>query len=123
MCIIYYNTTTMWYSFVSPSTFHTLQTLQQLAFEYAVILTQIALVLVYAGVISQAPEYISTLSYYVQLYAGVFLIWRFNPLRNVRMTKFDAMVAYNAGAALSMATIISIINEHTATLRAWIKRS
>lgn len=68
------------------------------------------------GLSSSAPEYLDTLSYYTKIYVGLFLVYRFNPFRHVKMTKLDVKIAFNAGVFLLASTSL------TGILRAYMEQ-
>ena len=61
--------------------------------------------------IANAPNYLSTLDYYIKVYISLFLIIRFNPFTKTKFTEFDKKVAYNAGFFLLTTTAFTSIIE------------
>jgi hypothetical protein len=59
--------------------------------------------------IANAPNYLTTLDYYIKLYISLFLIIRFNPFTKTEFTKFDKKVVYNAGVFLLATTTFTSI--------------
>ena len=59
------------------------------------------------GFANNAPEYLIPLNYYVQIYVSLFLIIRFNPLRNVEFTELDRKIAFSAGLFILTTTAIA----------------
>jgi len=43
------------------------------------------------------PVKFEYMDYFVKLYVGVFLIWRYNPYRTTRFTRLDRKMAFHAG--------------------------
>ena len=80
--------------------------MQTFAFEYATALSFILYTLALMGVSVVAPKYLDGLLYFIRLYVGMFLLYRFNPYRTVRMTSLDRTIAYNAGFILVTADIL-----------------
>jgi hypothetical protein len=61
------------------------------------------------GITVVAPQYVSTLDYYIKLYISLFLIIRFNPFVSTEFTKFDKKIAYHAGTFLLATTAFTSI--------------
>ncbi len=76
-------------------------------------------IIVALGLSSSAPAYLDSLVYYTKLYISLFLIFRFNPFRETRMTPLDAKIAFNSGMFLLFATTVNgIIGYYIANFRA-----
>lgn len=78
-------------------------------FEIMLFLTYIIYFGTLIGISMVAPEYVSSLDYYIKLYISLFLIIRFNPFMNTEFTKFDKKIAYNAGFFLLTTTAFTSI--------------
>jgi hypothetical protein len=61
-------------------------------------------ILVYLGVSIGAPEYLNVLREYAQLYIGLILLYRFNPIRQYTFTETDANIACSAGVILVLSS-------------------
>ena len=60
------------------------------------------------GISQTAPKYLDTMDYYVRIYICLFLIWRFNPLREkVEFTELDRKIAFSAGAFILTTTALN----------------
>ena len=69
------------------------------------------------GISSYAPEYLETLNNFTRIYVCLFLIWRFNPIRDslfnpfraskLVFTNLDRKIAFNAGMLILSTTIIN----------------
>jgi hypothetical protein len=60
------------------------------------------------GLSHSAPKYLETLDYYVRIYICLFLIWRFNPLRNIeKFTSLDRKIAFSAGLFIITTTALN----------------
>ena len=81
---------------------------QEKTFDFVIKISFI-LLLVTLFVFSQnAPEYLSTLDYYLKIYICLFLIWRFNPLRSkFQFTNLDAKISFNAGLFILASTALN----------------
>ena len=85
------------------------------------IVINIALVLLIVslfGISQSAPKYLDFLDYYLRIYICLFLIWRFNPLRDTfHFTNLDAKISFNAGlfilASTTFNTYIKTISTST----------
>jgi hypothetical protein len=61
-------------------------------------------IVVALGLSSQAPQYLNDLLYFTKVYVSLFLVYRFNPFRDVQFTELDRKIAFSAGTFL-LATI------------------
>ena len=76
-------------------------------FMFIIACSYILLISSFFGLSTQAPIYLKTIRYYVQIYICLFLIWRFNPLRNVKtFTLLDQKVAFSAGLFILTTTVL-----------------
>lgn len=73
---------------------------QMKAFDAISIITVVLYIAIVFGLWSSAPEYLGDLQYYVKIYVALFLIYRFNPFRNVQFTSLDRRIAFSAGVFL-----------------------
>lgn len=69
-------------------------------FVYGLYTSYILFALVLLGVSTSAPKYLSSLEKFLKLYVSVFLLWKFNPLKNERMTNFDRRVVFSCALFL-----------------------
>jgi len=83
--------------------------LQNRIFDIVLYITYILYIAIALGISANAPEYLDELQYYMKLYIGLFLIYRFNPFRRVKFTGLDAKIAFNAGWFLLATTIVDSI--------------
>jgi hypothetical protein len=77
---------------------------QERIFDFTFLIIYILYFVIALGLSAKAPKYLSFLDYYVKIYVSLFLIWRFNPLRNVKFTSLDKKIAFNAGIFVLFAT-------------------
>ena len=77
---------------------------QENIFDFAFVIIYILYFLIALGLSATAPKYLSFLDYYVKIYVSLFLIWRFNPFRNVKFRSLDKKIAFNAGLFVLFAT-------------------
>ena len=60
------------------------------------------------GISQTAPKYLDSMEYYVRIYICLFLMWRFNPLREkVEFTELDRKIAFSAGAFILTTTALN----------------
>ena len=84
-----------------------LNDIQLKIFMFSVLCSYILLIISFLGLSTQAPIYLKTIKYYVQIYICLFLIWRFNPLRNVKtFTLLDQKIAFSAGLFILTTTVL-----------------
>ena len=88
--------------------YHTLNNLQNFLFNGFLYLTYILIIVSFFGLSNSAPIYLEKLDYYIRIYVCLFLIWRFNPLRNVtKFTNLDKKIAFNAGMFILTTTVLN----------------
>jgi hypothetical protein len=74
------------------------------------------------GISVNAPEYLITLQSFLKIYISLFLIYRFNPFREVKFTELDAKIAFSSGVFLLGTTAIDvIIKNYISTFKEYIK--
>lgn len=76
-------------------------------------LIQIVTILLYIvisfGLSTIAPEYLSYLQQFLKIYVSLFLIYRFNDFRSIKLTELDRKIGFNAGVLLIGSDIINYI--------------
>ena len=77
---------------------------QEHIFDFTFVIIYFLYFLIALGLSATAPKYLSFLDYYVKIYVSLFLIWRFNPFRNVKFKPLDKKIAFNAGFFVLFAT-------------------
>ena len=81
---------------------------QEKTFDFVIKISFILLLVTLFGFSQNAPEYLSTLDYYLKIYICLFLIWRFNPLRSkFQFTNLDAKISFNAGLFILASTALN----------------
>ena len=81
---------------------------QEKTFDFVITISFILLLVTLFGFSQNAPEYLSTLDYYLKIYICLFLIWRFNPLRSkFQFTNLDAKISFNAGLLILASTALN----------------
>ena len=84
----------------------TIYSFQDTAFNIVIYLTWGLYIIILLGLSENAPQYLDDLQYYVKIYVGLFLLYRFNPFRRVQFTKLDSKIAFSAGVFLLATTAI-----------------
>ena len=78
-------------------------------FIFITYVTWILYLLVALGLSVNAPQYLNDLQYYVKIYVSLFLLLRFNPLRDIKFTELDKKIAFTSGLFLLATTAINEI--------------
>lgn len=73
------------------------------------IITIILYILISFGLSKLAPQYLSYLQQFLKIYVSLFLIYRFNGFRSVKLTELDRKIGFNAGVLLIGSDIINYI--------------
>jgi hypothetical protein len=99
--------------------------LQDRIFDSIVVITWILYILIALGLSANAPQYLDDLHSFIKIYISLFLIYRFNPFRRIKLTNLDAKIAFSAGIFLLATTAINgIIQKYLLYLKqyiAWLK--
>jgi len=80
-------------------------------FDLVLYTTYFLYILAALGLSAAAPQYLSTLDYYIKIYVALFLIYRFNPLRTIKFTSLDKKIAFSAGFFVLATTTLNQILE------------
>lgn len=88
---------------------HHIHRFQEVVFKYAFYMNYLLYFIVAFGLSTTAPQYLSTLDYFIKLYVSLFLIYRFNPFRKVVFTDLDRKIAFSAGIFVFATTAINKI--------------
>jgi hypothetical protein len=84
---------------------------QEYIFDLVLYTTYFLYILAALGLSATAPQHLSTLDYYTKMYVALFLIYRFNPLRDVKFTSLDKKIAFSAGFFVFTTTALNQILE------------
>ena len=79
---------------------------QMYMFDLATILVYILYIAIAIGLSFNAPQYLSDLQYYMKIYVSVFLMYRFNPLRQIVLSDLDRKIAFLSGVFLFVDVIL-----------------
>jgi len=81
---------------------------QEKTFDFIIKIAFILLLVTLFGFSQKAPEYLTTIDYYLKIYICLFLIWRFNPFRSkFHFTSLDAKISFNAGLFILASTALN----------------
>jgi hypothetical protein len=83
-----------------------IHSLQNILFDIALFIWYILLGLTYFNAFQSAPYYLDLLNAIIKIYISLFLMWRFNDLRNVQFTRLDKKIVFNAAVYLFMSTVL-----------------
>lgn len=83
-----------------------IHSLQNILFDIALFIWYILLALTYFNAFQSAPYYLDLLNTILKIYISLFLMWRFNDLRDVKFTRLDKKIVFNAAVYLFMSTVL-----------------
>jgi len=87
---------------------NTLHNIQENFYNAVIYITYALIIVSSLGISQRAPQYLSTLDYYVRIYICLFLIWRFNPLRSkYEFTDLDRKISFSAGLFILTTTTLN----------------
>ena len=81
--------------------------IQENIFTGVIIINYILYFAIILGVSINAPDYLSSLDYYVKIYISGFLLLRFNPFRKVEFTELDRKIVFSAAIFIFTTTAIN----------------
>ena len=81
---------------------------QEKFFDGTISLIYILIVVSFLGLFTNTSNYLNDVNFYLRIYVCLFLIWRFNPFRNIdTFTDLDRKIAFNAGIIILTTTILN----------------
>lgn len=81
---------------------------QEKFFDGIISLIYILIIISFLGIFTNASTYLNDVNYYLRVYVCLFLIWRFNPFRNIDIfTSLDRKIAFNSGIFILTTTILN----------------
>jgi hypothetical protein len=83
--------------------------LQDNIYDSVVYITWVLYFVIFFGLSTSAPQYLTTLQTYTKIYVSLFLVIRFNPLTRVRITPLDIKISFSAGLFLLTTTALDQI--------------
>jgi hypothetical protein len=76
-------------------------------FNFIIIILYLLIFSSFLGIFDNAIDYFNDVDYYFKIYICLFLIWRFNPFRDVNtFTHLDRKIAFNAGILIFTTTVL-----------------
>jgi hypothetical protein len=81
--------------------------IQEKIFTFVIIINYILYFAIILGVSINAPDYLSSLDYYVKIYISGFLLLRFNPFRKVEFTELDRKIVFSSAIFIFTTTAIN----------------
>ena len=82
--------------------------IQELFFTLFLATSYVLIFVSYLGFYNSAPEYLSKMNYYFNIYLCLFLLWRFNPFRKLdTFTELDRKIAFSAGVFILTTTALN----------------
>lgn len=81
--------------------------LQKNVYSTIIIVTWCLYIIIILGLSTVAPKYLIQIQTLSKIYFSLFLIYRFNPLKNIEFTDLDGKIAFSAGLFLLMTTAVS----------------
>jgi len=76
-------------------------------FDMTMLIIHVAYIAVAFGILQKEPKYLSIIDYWVKVFVGVFLVWRFNPYFPAKFTDFDRRVVFSAGVFMFITTVVN----------------
>lgn len=95
-----------------------LYNVQYIGFTIFIIVSYFLIFLTTLGLSKNAVIILRTIDYYIRIYICLFLIYRFNPFRDVEFTQLDKKIAFSAGLFL---LTTSALNEYIINLQKYMK--
>ena len=63
-----------------------------------IVISYLLIIASFLGLSKTAPQYLNSIEYYFRIYICLFLIWRFNPFRQITtFTNLDRKIVFSAG--------------------------
>ena len=82
--------------------------IQEIIFDILLYFSYFLIIISFLGFSKTAPTFLENIDYYIRVYVCLFLIWRFNPLRNVKQfTDLDRKIAFSAGMLIITTTALN----------------
>ena len=77
-------------------------------FDWIVLGVHVGYIAVVFGILQKEPELLSLIDYWVKVFVGLFLIYRFNAYFPAKFTDFDRRVVFLAGTFMIVTTVINV---------------
>ena len=85
---------------------------QEKVFNIFIAVSWVLLILTFTGIFNEYPQAFDKIAFYMRIYICLFLIWRFNPVRQfflkqpIIFTSLDRKIAFSAGLIILSTTAI-----------------
>ena len=76
-------------------------------FDITVFLIHAGYIAMAVGALSQEPRILSIIDYWIKVFVGLFLLYRFNPYVHIKFTDFDRKVVFSAGMFVFVTTVVN----------------
>jgi hypothetical protein len=76
-------------------------------FDITVFLIHVGYIALAVGALSQEPRILSIVDYWIKVFVGLFLLYRFNPYMHIKFTEFDRKVIFSAGMFMFITTVVN----------------
>ena len=81
---------------------------QERIFDITIYVSYALIILSYLGLSQYNPAFLDDINNYTRIYICLFLLWRFNPLRQVsKFTNLDRKIAFSAGVFILTTTVLN----------------
>lgn len=77
-------------------------------FDWVVLGVHVGYIAVVFGILQKEPELLALIDYWVKVFVGLFLIYRFNAYFPAKFTDFDRRVVFSAGTFMIVTTVINV---------------
>ena len=76
-------------------------------FDITVFLIHIGYIALAIGILREEPLILSVIDYWIKVFVGLFLLYRFNPYVHIKFTEFDRKVIFSAGLFMIITTVVN----------------
>jgi hypothetical protein len=94
------------------------------AYLWAIFFIHVTYAVVLVGFVETEPAYLTTVEYYVKVYATIFLMWRFNPYsQNQHFTEVDRRIVFSVALFVLTTTVLKhVIEKYRPQIKAALRR-
>lgn len=94
------------------------------AYLWAIFFIHVTYAVVLVGFVETEPAYLTTVEYYVKVYATIFLMWRFNPYsQNQHFTEVDRRIVFSVALFVLTTTVLKhVIEKYRPQIKALLRR-
>jgi uncharacterized BrkB/YihY/UPF0761 family membrane protein len=76
-------------------------------FEITVFVIHVLYIALAIGILREEPLILSVIDYWIKVFVGLFLLYRFNPYVHIKFTDFDRKVIFSAGMFMIITTVVN----------------